>query len=163
MNKKYLLPIGIVAGLGVVYLVYKKMSKTPQREQPIPKPQPQIVDSPQKKALRDEILNTIRDRYLQFYKDRPATLTTTLTNTSNNVQDYTYEANIIALKTFDCMMSDLERMNENELLNLVDYLKNGVPIDLLKYKQLINASAMYQKAYSDNPCSDNIKVITPKI
>jgi hypothetical protein len=138
--KKLILPVGIIAGIGILYFMFKGKRKS----NPNPTPTPAPADDSTKQAVYDTILNTLATMYLGGEKHIRPDL---------DIQTQTQNANIRAIESFNCMNDDLRKMSKTELNMLLDYLQNGEPQEVTKLNELMSVSKKYPSAFSDHPCN----------
>jgi hypothetical protein len=139
--KKIILPIGILAGVGIIYYFIKKRKPKVGVDQA--QGQVSIFDDPAKKPLYDELLQTIAVLSLASEKKF---------SPSAPESEQITNANMKASKRYDCMSNALRSMSTSEMNALIDFIKNGLPNDIIKFNEYRDIAKKYPLAWSDNPC-----------
>jgi hypothetical protein len=140
--KKIILPIGILAGVGIIYYFIKnRKPKVVMDKIQVPIP----IDNPSKMPLYDELLKTIADQHLASEK---------ILRPSDSQSQQITNANIKASKRYGCMSNDLRNMSVADMNALIDFLKNGMPSEIIKFNKYIEISKKYPLTWSDNPCGN---------
>lgn len=143
--KKLILPIGIIAGVGILYFMFKGKRKSNVRPNSTPDtPAPEPAEDPTKQAIYDAIISILAAMYLSGEKRIRPDL---------DIQSQTQNANVRAIENFNCMSADMRKMSKTELNMLLDYLQNGAPQEVIKLNELMSVSKKYPSAFADNPCN----------
>lgn len=138
--KKIILPIAIIGVVGaIIYYFKNKMTKAA----PIQKAPIEYNDDPTKQPLYDEVIKTLAALFLASEKTK---------NPSDAITLQTSNANIKASERYDCMRNALRSMSTGEMNALIDFLKNGLPSDIIKFNEYRDIAKKYPLAWSDNPC-----------